>query len=64
MAGEQLDAEEGEGGSEEADGVEYLPELGDTQPQGRRGAGPVKQLARGGEEQHAQGRQCGQQAVL
>ena len=61
---EQLDTEEGQRRDEEADTVEDLPEAGDAQTQGRGGAGPVKQPASGGEEQHAQGGQTRQQPVL
>ena len=61
---QQLDTDEGQRRDEEAEAVEDLPEAGDPQPQGRRGAGPVKQPASGGEQQHAQGGKTRQQAVL
>ena len=62
MTRQQLDTEEGQRRDEEAETVEDLPEAGDAQ--GRGGAGPVKQAASGGEEQHAQGGQARQQPVL
>ena len=64
MTWEQLDTEEGQRRDEEAEAVEDLPEAGDAQPQGRRGAGPVKQPASRGEEQHAQVGEARQQPVL
>ena len=62
LARQQLHAEEGEGGGEEADTVEQLPQRGDAQFAG--GAQAVKQLPRGGEQQHAEGWKHGQHSVL
>ena len=62
VAGQELDPNEGEGGTEEADAVEDLPESGDLAPV--PGPDHVKDLAYRGENQHPQGWQHRQQPVL